>query len=498
MAAPTLAMGDGGLGNGRRGADKRMSFLNSSFGLLAVLALVLLNGFFVAAEFALVSVRHSRMEQLANEGSRSAQSVLRALSRLDTCIAGTQLGITMASLGLGSVGEPFVAHLIDPLFSRWLPAQGAAITSHAFALAIAFAIVTSFHIVLGELVPKSVAIQRSDRMALLLTGPLNLFLRIFRPAILALNMAGNFVLRAIGLQPVGEHTAVHSVDELELLVHSTAEAGLLEEQQERMVTGVFDFEDTVVRKLMTPRLDITAVEVNAGTEELIRVISESGHSRLPVYEGTLDNILGVIHAKDVLRSLARSRTVNVRELMHPAYVIPESKRAGYLLAEMRRSRTHMAIVQDEYGTVVGVVTIEDLLEEIVGEIQDEYDIEEPTLDILADNMALVDGRMALSDVNDRLVLELPEEEADTIGGFVFSLLGHQAEQGEHVSWENVEFTVEATDGRRITQVRLTWQPKVGEENAAPPAETQINRDGTTVLVTPPDLEAPREETPVRR
>lgn len=448
-----------------------------SLRILAVLALVTLNGFFVAAEFALVSVRKTRIEQLSQEGNRRAKSVLRALEHLDTYIAATQLGITMASLALGFIGEPAMAGLVEPIFAMFLPPRGAVITSHGVALVIAFGLATALHIVIGELAPKSIALSRPVRTALWVTTPLDLFLKLFRPFILALNTTGNAVVKVIGIEPSGSHTSVHSVEELELLVHSTREAGLLEAQQEQMVAGVFDFEDTVVRKLMTPRLDITAIEADVEAKELVRIVTESGHSRLPVYDDILDNIIGVLHVKDALtRLVSGSSDVRIRDLMRPPYFVPENKRAGFLLAELRRRKLPMAIVRDEYGVVTGVVTVEDLLEEIVGDIQDEHDTdEEPPIQVLDATTTLLDGKMSLNDVNERMGLELPEDEADTIGGLVFSLLGHRAEAGEEVAWENVTFIVEATDGRRITKVRLIQSPRPKETDegaeSSEPSET---------------------------
>lgn len=435
----------------------------SALGLMAAVGLVLLNGFFVAAEFALVSVRKTRIDQLANEGNRRARGVQRALTHLDTYIAATQLGITMASLALGFIGEPAFAGLLEPLFRNFLPASGATITAHGVSIAVAFAIATALHIVLGELAPKSVALQRPDSTSLWVTAPLDIFLRIFRPFIIALNATGNFVVRLMGLHPVGEHASVHSVEELELLVHSTREAGLIEEQQERMVSGVFDFEEIVIRKVMTPRLDITAIEITATAEDLIRLVNESGHSRLPVYEDNLDNIIGIIHIKDVLKYFTgEGPKADLRDVLRPPYFVPENKRAGFLLAEMRRSRTQLAIVRDEYGVVSGLVSIEDLLEEIVGEIQDEYDTDLPPVDQIDANTYLVDGALMLDDFNEIVGADVPSDESDTIGGFVFSQCGHQPEQGETVVWNGLEFTVDATDGRRIQRVRVF---KLAQPNA---------------------------------
>ncbi len=432
--------------------------------LFAVLLLIVLNGFFVAAEFALVSVRKTRIEELAHQGDRRAQRVYRALSHLDIYIAATQLGITMASLALGSVGEAALTPLLQPLF-HFLPVAGALFTSHGVAVALAFITVTSLHIVFGELAPKSVALQRPENTTMWVTAPLDLFMRLFRPFIYVLNTVGNGVVRLIGLQPVPEHASVHSVEELELLVHSSREAGIIAEQEERMVAGVFDFGDTVVRKVMTARLDIIAVEVSTPPEELIRVVMETGHSRLPVFEDNLDNILGIIHVKDVLKDMLDGKLdCPLKELLRPPFFVPENKRASYLLAEMRRSKSQMAVVRDEYGVVSGVVTIEDLLEEIVGDILDEYDVEENLMTEIDPRLWLVDGGMLLEELNERLDLSLPTDEADTIGGYLFGLLGHQPVTGESAAAQGISFSVEETDGRRVTKVRLKLlEPAVDSE-----------------------------------
>ena len=430
------------------------ALLRDLLGLLAVAILVALNGFFVAAEFALVSVRKTRIEELVNKGDRRAKRVFQALEHLDTYIAATQLGITMASLALGAVGEPAVERLVEPFF-RFLPEKAQYFTSHGVAIAIAFSLVTALHIVFGELAPKSVALQKPDGTALIVTGPLNLFLSVFRPFILALNATGNFVTRRLGLEATAVHGSVHSVEELELLVHTTREAGKIDEQQELMVSGVFDFKDTIVRKVMTPRPDITAIDIETPTGEILRVVAASGHSRLPVYEDNLDNIVGLIHVKDVLQDVADgSMDASVRALMRPALFVPESKRASFLLSELRRQKIQLAVVRDEYGVVSGIVTIEDLLEEIVGDILDEYDQEEHTLTKVSEGVWIVEGSVLLEDLSELLKVEFPSDEADTIGGFVFSLSGHQPEQGEAVEFSPYRFLVEQTDGKRVQKVRI--------------------------------------------
>ena len=435
-------------------ALQNSTHLADLLGLISVVILVALNGFFVAAEFALVSVRKTRIEELANRGDRRAKRVYLALEHLDTYIAATQLGITMASLALGAVGEPAVARLVEPLFS-FLPEKARFFTSHGVGVAVSFSLVTALHIVFGELAPKSIALQRPDGTALVITAPLNLFLAVFRPFILALNTTGNFVTRRLGLETATEHGSVHSVEELELLVHTTREAGEIDEQQEQMVSGVFDFKDTIVRKVMTPRLDITAIEADTPTDEILRVVAASGHSRLPVYEDNLDNIVGVIHVKDVLHDVADgSMDASVRDLMRSPLFVPESKRASFLLAELRRQKTQLAVVRDEYGVVSGIVTIEDLLEEIVGDILDEYDQEEETLTKVADGVWLVEGSVLLDDLVELLEVEFPQDAADTIGGFVFALIGHQPVAGESVEYPPYRLIVEQTDGKRVQKVRI--------------------------------------------
>lgn len=285
-----------------------VTLASTALSLLAVIVLVALNGFFVAAEFALVSVRKSRVDAMVLRGSAAAKMVQRAIGHLDVYIAATQLGITMASLWLGFVAEPSIARLIDPLLQLlpFLHGSGALVNSHSVALAIAFAIATTLHIVFGELAPKSLALQRPDVTALWVTAPLNLFLQLFRPFIVGLNAIGNGVVRLIGLQPAGEHGSIHSVEELEMLVHSTRVAGLLEEQQERMVSGVFEFGARPVSRAMTPRTEVDAASVTMGLAELAERVDNARHSRLPIYDGDLDHILGVVHAKDIIHHLPRS------------------------------------------------------------------------------------------------------------------------------------------------------------------------------------------------
>ena len=435
--------------------------------LVAMFGLVLLNGFFVAAEFALVSVRQTRIEQLANEGSARARRVGRALDHLDTYIAATQLGITMASLALGFVAEPAIAALLEPVFANisFLHGPGAVISSHTVALIIAFAIATALHIVFGELAPKSIALQRPEATALWVTVPLDIFARLFRYPIAFLNGIGNGVVRLIGLHPVGGHGAVHSVEELELLVHSTREAGLLEEQQEQMVAGVFDFGERRASRVMTPRTELHAVPVTIGLDELTTEAAEGHHSRLVVYEGDLDHILGVVHAKDVLRTLAgRQGAVgdglglppfDVRDILRKVPFFPESLPLDELMAALRRERAQVAVTVDEFGGTAGIVTLEDLLEEIVGEVDDEFDQRQESVVAQPDGSFLVNGLMSVEEVDERFDLQIEEPFYETLGGYVFGQLGRAAIIGDEVAVPSGRaLRVVELDGLRVARLLL--------------------------------------------
>lgn len=442
----------------------------SGLGLVAIVALVLLNGFFVAAEFALVSVRRSRVAHLANTGSARARRVQQALSHLDTYIAATQLGITMASLALGFIGEAAIAPLLEPLLGALLPhGHDARLTAEGVALALAFIIATALHIVVGELAPKSIALQRADVTALWVTGPLTLFLMLFRPFIVALNGLGNAVVRLIGLEPAGEHAAVHSVEELELLVHATREAGLLEEAQERMVAGVFDFGARRVSRVMTPRTELDAVEVTLPWPEVVRRMSISRHQRLPVYARDPDHILGVLQAKDVLRVLADPQTraghVDLHTLLRPVPFVPESLPLDDLLVTLRRERVQVAVVLDEFGGTAGLVTLEDVLEEIVGEVR-EAETPGATLEHLPDGSVLLDGLLSIEEVHKRVGLDIADRYYDTLGGYVLGRLGRAPAVGNEVALpDGRRLQVTELDGQRVARVRLT---PIGDQTHSSP------------------------------
>ena len=466
--------------------------MSTYLGLITVVILVLLNGFFVAAEFALVSVRRTRIDQLVNEGSARARLVQGALVHLDTYIAATQLGITMASLALGFLGEPAIAHLLEPLFEQFLPTQGAYFTAHGVALVIAFSIATALHIVLGELAPKSIALQRAESTALWVTAPLDIFLKVFRPFIAVLNGIGNAVVRMIGLQPAGGHAAVHSVEELELLVHSSREAGLLQEQQERMVEGVFDFGERRAGQVMTPRTEMDAVPVSIGLGELARHAADARHSRLPVYDGDRDHIIGVVHVKDVLQTLERrtqGKPFDLRMIMRRVPFVPQSLPLDRVMAELRRQKSHLAIVVDEFGGTAGIVTMEDLLEEIVGDVADEFDPTHEAIEQLPDGSVTLDGLLAIDEVAERFGLGVDEPFYETLGGYIFGQLQRAPKVGDTVRVPSDRLLrVEELDGLRVARVRLLPPGADLPPQQTPVAQAASGRNGTR-----PDASATGEE-----
>ncbi|HLA63022.1 MAG TPA: hemolysin family protein [Rhodothermales bacterium] len=446
--------------------------MSTAISLLVVAILVLLNGFFVAAEFALVSVRRSRIDQLVNNGSGQARVVQRALAHLDTYIAATQLGITMASLGLGFVGEPAIGALIHPLAARFLPEEGVAFTSHSLSIVIAFSIATALHIVFGELAPKSIALQRPEQTSLWVTAPLNIFVKVFRPFIYVLNGIGNFVVRLMGFKPVSGHASVHSVEELELLVKSSREAGVVDEQQEYMVAGVFEFAGRHASQIMTPRTEIEAMPVTVSLGELARRAGEGSHSRLPIYDGDLDHIVGVVHVKDVLRRLHHDEhhdddgvPFDVREIMRKVLFVAEGLPLDRLMAQLRHARLHFAVVIDEFGGTAGLVTFEDLLEEIVGDVADEFDSGREQMTEHPDGSADIDGLLSVEEVNDRFELGIEEDFYDSIGGHVFGKLQRPPEVGDEVELEDGRcLRVVELDERRIARLFLTALPLPGEDD----------------------------------
>ncbi len=425
-------------------------------GLVAVVFLVLLNGFFVAAEFSLVSVRKTRIAELVAQGNANAKTVQKALENPDRVIAATQLGITLASLSLGWIGEPALSHLIEPVIELF-PLDLRPGLSHSLTAGLAFAIITFLHVVVGELAPKSIALQNPARTSLVVARPTLWSERLFKPFIWALNGTGNALLRLVGMEPASGHQLVHSVEELKMLVTESAEVGAVARQESELLHAIFDFGDLLVRQVMIPRTEIIAVEANMPLAEIIPLITESTYTKFPVYDDNLDNILGIFHVKDLLRTMQEAgwQKSSVRSLLREAMYVPETLPISALLRRFRDNHQHIAIILDEFGGTGGLVTLEDLLEEIVGEVSDPFDKFTPEIETLADGSFLIDGLSLIEDVNKSLDLDLNDPAYDTIAGYTLGKMGRIPKVNDSVEFDKVLIQVEAMDGMRIERLRLT-------------------------------------------
>ena len=423
---------------------------NAAFAVLLSVFLVLANGFFVAAEFSFVRVRRTQLEELSRQGSARARLALGIVDRLDAYISASQLGVTLASLGLGLVGEPALARLIDPVFG-WLRAVSEA-AFDVFTFVVAFAIVTYVTIVVGELAPKYVAIQRALPLALWSAYPLHFFYRLMYPFIALVNTSANALLRRFGIKPTAELN-VHSEEELKMLIAISTKKGVLQESERVIVSRAMEFADRIVRQVMVPRTEIVAVADDTPVSELLVTARSHRFSRFPVYQEDLDHVIGLVHVKDLV-GVDRASHAKARDVMRKVPLMPETMRLDQALTEFRRQRVQAAIVLDEFGGTAGLVTLEDVLEQLVGEVQDEFDIEAPAFREEAPGTFVVDGLTSLDAVRERLQLELPDEPYDTVGGMVFGRLGRLATVGDVVEVEGYRFQVTGVDGRRVAQVRV--------------------------------------------
>ncbi|HEY7504142.1 MAG TPA: hemolysin family protein [Gemmatimonadales bacterium] len=419
-------------------------------GLGAVVVLVLANAFFVAAEFALVGARKTRLDELAKAGDGKARLARRAVQSLDRYISATQLGITLASLGLGWIGEPALSHLIEGAFT-WLPAPAAAIATHAVASVIAFIIITVLHIILGELVPKALALLYPEEISGWVAAPLMGFAWVMSLPIAVLNGTANRLLRLMGINRPGETERLHSPEELRMLVEQSTEGGSLLQQDARLLEGVFEFSEKTAQEVMTPRTQMVALEADLPVEAAADVVAEAGRSRYPVFTDSLDEIVGVVHAKDLLAALRSRPGGRVRDIMRPPLFVPGTREVEDVLADMKRLKTHLAVVLDEYGGTAGLVTMEDLLEEIVGPIYDEYDPQEARARV---GGAVIDGAMPISDFNSEYGESLDDTDYTTIGGYVFGQLGRLPRAGDRVKAGGHTLEVVEMEGRRVKSLRL--------------------------------------------
>ena len=424
--------------------------------LAAVVVLVLLNGFFVMAEFALVGARRSKLAAMAEAGDRGARRAQRALADLDRYISGTQLGITLASLALGWIGEPALAVVVDRMLAQFGIDVPPGMAHTAAGTITAFAIITFLHIVLGELPPKSVALVMPERISGLVALPLMAFSKVMSPFIWVLNGAANGLLRLAGIRPMSEAHHAHSPEEIRLLVMQARAVGTLNETDSAMLAGIFDFAAKRVHDVMRPRTEIVALHVDADEQEIATIVRRERYSRYPVYDESLDDIVGVFLSKDLwLREPGRPFVL--REHLRDPLLIPASRSAERVLDDLRRTRAQMAVVLDEFGGTAGIITMEDLIEEVIGDIADEYDMASRDV-VEVDGVLELSGSLSLVDVRSDHRLPIPEGEWTTLGGYVFARLGHVPKLGERASYPGGELEVMAMDKRRVAAVRVHRTP----------------------------------------
>jgi CBS domain containing-hemolysin-like protein len=423
-------------------------------------------------------VRRTRIAELVARGEPSAEAVQRAISNPDRVIAATQLGITLASLGLGWLGEPALAHLLAPVVALF-PGDIQSEVSHSISAAIAFAVITFLHVVVGELAPKSIALQDPERTSLVVAGPTLFTERLFKPAIWALNGTGNALLRLVGVEPATGHELVHSVDELRMLVTASAEGGVVEADESEMLHAVFDLGELVARQVMVPRTEFVAVDANTPLPEIISLVTQSSFTKFPVYEESLDQIIGIVHVKDLLSSMQSPDCdqCTARDLAREPLFVPETISMNALLRHFRDNRQHIAIVLDEFGGTAGLITLEDLMEEIVGEVSDPFDDAMPEFETLDDGSVLIDGLTLIEEVNTQLHVNLVDPDYDTIAGYVLGKLGRMPRLQDTVEGDGVRLRVEEMDGLRIARLALTYLQPPGN-NGADPLEHRRSPNGS--------------------
>lgn len=428
--------------------------------LLLVLMLVFLNGVFVAAEFSLVKVRQSRLTQLVSEGNRMAGYALRVNRKLDAYLSATQFGITLASLGLGWIGEPAISELlVAPLMAKLGFTDASLISS--VSVVIGFSIITFLHIVLGELAPKSLAIQRTEGSALLLSAPLMFFYNLFLPFIWVLNASANGLLRLVGVQPAGEGEAAHSEEEIRILMNQSADSGVFDKEEMKLVDNIFEFSDLLAREVMLPRTDMDCLYTNLTLEENLRIVSETKHSRYPVAVEDKDRIIGFVHITDLLLA-PKEQQGDLASLVRPISNVPESMEISHVLRLMQKNHAQMTLVVDEYGGTAGLLTAEEILEEIVGDLHDEFEDERPELE-RENGLISVDGRMLIEEVNDLTGTALMDEEVDTVGGWLFKELEGNPEIGRSIEAGGAVFEVEEATRLRVTRVRIRPETEEAED-----------------------------------
>jgi len=419
--------------------------------IIIVFLLVFMNGFFVATEFAMVKVRKSRIETLALEGDRNAKHTLKVVKDLNSYLSACQLGITLASLGLGWVGEPAVAEMLMPLLHLFNLSES---MIHSISFVFGFAIITGFHIVLGELAPKSLAIISAEKIAMYTALPLIMFYNVTYPIMWSFNHSTNFILKIFGISQVDEHEAAHTDEEIKLLVQDSYKHGLIDKTELTFVDNIFDFSETTVKEIMMPRTDMACIFIEDSFEETIAFALEEQLTRYPVCRDSKDNVIGFIHIKDLYKQRIEGNNQNIEGIIREIKFVPESMSISELLKVFKKEKAQMAIIIDEYGGTSGLVTIEDILEEIVGELQDEFDEEGEEIKKTEDGNYIVNGKVIIEDINELLDIEIDSENVDTIGGWIYSQLNSYPQVNEKVNYEDYEFTILKCDRKRISKVSI--------------------------------------------
>ncbi len=428
-------------------------------GLVLVFILVLINGFFVAAEFSLVSVRKTRIAERVARGDNNARAVQKATENPDRFIAATQLGITLASLGLGWIGEPALAHLIEPLLF-WLPGETAGVAANvAAASLLAFVLITGMHVIMGELMPKSIALQRPERTSLLIARPTLLAEQVFRPFIWVLNGAGNFLLRLLGFNRASDKEHLHSVEELKMLVDASEEGGVIEPAESEMLHAVFDLGNLTAHQVMVPRTELITLEIDTPFGEVCDFAAHHHFTKYPVYENDLDHIVGILHVKDLVAAMRRplDQQPALRRLMREPLFVPDTIGVNDLLTRFRQRKQHIAILLDEYGGTAGIATLQDILEELIGEVADVFEPDEPKVQKLPDGRVRLDGLMLLTDFNATFAADLKDLNYETIAGYMMGQLDRIPKVGDEVDvpiddHETLRLRVEVMDGKRIAWI----------------------------------------------
>ena len=444
-----------------------MSLTDIFINIFIILFLFFVNGFFVAAEFSLVKVRKTRLEQLCNEGNSNAKRALKLVNDVNKMLAAAQLGVTIASIALGWVAESTIVQLIEPVFKIFF-ASHSVITAHAVAVPISFVLVTYFHVLLGEQLPKCISLRHPETLALLISTPMDVFITVFKPFVWLLEVSGNKILAACHANSE-DASLVHSTEELDMLVDASYNEGVLNETEAEMLHNMFKFSDLMAKQVMIPRTDMVCIPNDISFEELNKVAMENQYTRYPVYEENIDKILGFIHVKDLYSLAMTKENYSMKKIIRPLMLVPETMTLDNLVIEFKKRHIQMAVVIDEFGGTSGLITLEDVLEEIIGDVQDEFDEDvEADIEEIGENTYLANGMMRIDELVKFFDLKealFEEDDVDTIAGLVVKLLGRIANIGDAVSFNGLTFTVTEIDGARITKLQIYREPpKEVEEN----------------------------------